>query len=60
MKKRTRDEIAANPHSYACLDCRREVPIEEVEESGGHCGACGSTNLIPLGPPDSENEHGLL
>lgn len=46
----TREQIAANPHSYACLDCRRELSVEDVTESGGHCGACGSTNLIPLAP----------
>lgn len=46
----TREQIAAHPHSYACLDCRRELPVEDVTESGGYCGACGSTNLIPLAP----------
>jgi DNA-directed RNA polymerase subunit RPC12/RpoP len=44
----TREQIAAHPSSYACLDCRRELPVEDVTESGGHCGACGSTNVIPL------------
>lgn len=58
--KRTREEIALDPYCYACLNCRREVSIEEAEESGGHCGTCGSDNLIALGPPDSEAEHGLL
>ncbi len=37
--KQTREQIAANPYSYACMDCRREIPVEDVEESGGYCGA---------------------
>src|SRR5882672_2543302 len=46
----TREQIAAHPHSYACLDCRRESSVEDVTESGGHCAACGSTNVIALAP----------
>lgn len=44
----TREQIAAHPSSYACLDCWHELSVEDVTESGSHCGACGSTNLIPL------------